>query len=216
MNTKSQRMITVPKAVINRLPMYHRFLHQLLEEGTERISSRQLSQLMRITSSQLRQDLSHFGEFGQQGYGYRVETLYRAISGILGLDNNYTAVIVGAGNIGRAIINYGGFRRRGLKVIGIFDSNPKVIGQSLGNLTILNVEKLSVFLKEHPVDIGVISTPVHSAQEVANILMQAGVRGIWNFAPIMLERKNDVIIEDIHLGDSLMTLFYKLNRQEGE
>jgi redox-sensing transcriptional repressor len=216
MNTKSQRMITVPKAVINRLPMYHRFLHQLLEEGTERISSRQLSQLMRITSSQLRQDLSYFGEFGQQGYGYRVETLYRAISGILGLDNNYTAVIVGAGNIGRAIINYGGFRRRGLKVIGIFDSNPKVIGQSLGNLTILNVEKLSVFLKEHPVDIGVISTPVHSAQEVANILMQAGVRGIWNFAPIMLERKNDVIIEDIHLGDSLMTLFYKLNRQEGE
>ena len=216
MNTKSQRMITVPKAVINRLPMYHRFLHQLLEEGTERISSRQLSQLMRITSSQLRQDLSYFGEFGQQGYGYRVETLYKAISGILGLDNNYTAVIVGAGNIGRAIINYGGFRRRGLKVIGIFDSNPKVIGQSLGNLTILNVEKLSVFLKEHPVDIGVISTPVHSAQEVANILMQAGVRGIWNFAPIMLERKNDVIIEDIHLGDSLMTLFYKLNRQEGE
>ena len=215
MNTKSQRMITVPKAVINRLPMYHRFYISCLRKERKG-SLRQLSQLMRITSSQLRQDLSYFGEFGQQGYGYRVETLYRAISGILGLDNNYTAVIVGAGNIGRAIINYGGFRRRGLKVIGIFDSNPKVIGQSLGNLTILNVEKLSVFLKEHPVDIGVISTPVHSAQEVANILMQAGVRGIWNFAPIMLERKNDVIIEDIHLGDSLMTLFYKLNRQEGE
>lgn len=215
-NTKSHKMITVPKAVINRLPMYHRFLHQLLEEGIERISSRELSQLMKITSSQLRQDLSYFGEFGQQGYGYRVETLYRAISGILGLENNYTAVIVGAGNIGRAIINYGGFRRRGLKIIGVFDSNPQVIGQPIGNLTVLNVEELSVFLKDHPVDIGVISTPVHSAQEVANILMRAGVRGIWNFAPIMLEKINDVIIEDIHLGDSLMTLFFKLNAKEGK
>ncbi|NLT94502.1 MAG: redox-sensing transcriptional repressor Rex [Clostridia bacterium] len=209
-------MVTVPKAVINRLPMYHRFLYQLLLEGKEKISSQELSQLMRITSSQLRQDLSYFGEFGQQGYGYRVETLYQAISGILGLEKQYTAVIVGAGNIGRAIVNYPGFSRRGLKITGIFDNNPKNIGSQVGNLTVMDVEHLADFLKKYPVQIGIVSTPVQAAQKVAYILMKSGVRGIWNFAPIMLEKNGDVVVEDIHLGDSLLTLFYRLNEKEGK
>jgi redox-sensing transcriptional repressor len=215
MENKFNRMITVPKVVINRLPMYHRFLQQLLEEGIEKISSRELSQLMKITSSQLRQDLSYFGEFGQQGYGYRVETLYQAISGILGLENYYTAVIVGAGNIGRAIVNYPNFRRRGLNLIGIFDNDPNVIGSQVGNLKVINVNQLTDFLSKNPVDIGIICTPGQSAQKVADILTMSGISGIWNFAPIMLETNKDVIVEDIHLGDSLLTLFYKLNVKKG-
>jgi len=192
--------------------MYHRFLQQLLEKGEERISSRELSQLMGITSSQLRQDLSYFGEFGQQGYGYRVETLFQEISAILGLEKTYTAVIVGAGNMGKAIINYPGFSRRGLKVVGIFDKNPEIIGDQVAGLPIMDVAHLAEFLKANPVEVGIITTPAQAAQEIADILIHSGVRGIWNFAPVMLAANKQVVIEDIHVGDSLMTLFFKLNK----
>ncbi|MGI6225305.1 MAG: redox-sensing transcriptional repressor Rex [Peptococcales bacterium] len=213
-DVKSTGIITVPKAVIKRLPMYHRFLQQLLEEGEERISSRELSQLMGITSSQLRQDLSYFGEFGQQGYGYKVKTLFEEISIILGLENTYGAVLIGAGNMGRAIVNYKGFSRRGLEIVGIFDNNPEIVGTHLNDLVIMDVGQLEEFLKNHSVQVGIITTPAKAAQEIANILIHGGVLGIWNFAPVMLAATKQVIIEDIHVGDSLMTLFFKLKKAE--
>jgi redox-sensing transcriptional repressor len=207
-------MVTVPKAVIKRLPMYFRFINQLIEQGTERISSRELSQLMGITSSQLRQDLSYFGEFGQQGYGYKVVTLKQAISSIIGLEKIYNAIIVGAGNMGKAIAGYPGFSRRGLKIIGIFDNNPEIIGNKLGSLDVLDVKTLPEFLNKNPVEVGIITTPASVAQEIADILITAGVKGIWNFAPVLLHGNKNVIIEDIHVGDSLMTLFFKLNKNK--
>lgn len=214
MDSKPIRMVTVPKAVIKRLPMYFRFINQLIEQGTERISSRELSQLMGITSSQLRQDLSYFGEFGQQGYGYKVVTLKQAISSIIGLEKIYNAVIVGAGNMGKAIAGYPGFSRRGLKIIGIFDNDPEIIGNKLGSLDVLDVKTLPEFLNKNPVEVGIITTPASVAQEIADILITAGVKGIWNFAPVLLHGNKNVIIEDIHVGDSLMTLFFKLNKNK--
>lgn len=214
MDTRGSKIVTVPKAVIKRLPMYHRFLQQLLENGEERISSRELSQLMGITSSQLRQDLSYFGEFGQQGYGYRVETLFSEISMILGLEKTYEAVLVGVGNMGRAIINYQGFSRRGLKIVGIFDNNPEIIGSFINDLVIKDVAQLAEFLKCRSVQVGIITAPAQVAQEIADILIYSGVSGIWNFAPVMLSTNKQVFIEDIHVGDSLMTLFFKLNKGE--
>ncbi|MDK2823364.1 MAG: redox-sensing transcriptional repressor [Clostridia bacterium] len=214
MDSKPIRMVTVPKAVIKRLPMYFRFINQLIEQGTERISSRELSQLMGITSSQLRQDLSYFGEFGQQGYGYKVVTLKQAISSIIGLEKIYNAIIVGAGNMGKAIAGYPGFSRRGLKIIGIFDNNPEIIGNKLGSLDVLDVKTLPEFLNKNPVEVGIITTPASVAQEIADILITAGVKGIWNFAPVLLHGNKNVIIEDIHVGDSLMTLFFKLNKNK--
>ncbi|MFZ7102261.1 MAG: redox-sensing transcriptional repressor Rex [Peptococcaceae bacterium] len=208
MDTKP--ILTVPKAVIKRLPMYHRFLTQLLQQGIERISSRELSQLMGITSSQLRQDLSYFGEFGQQGYGYRVEILDQAICSILGLEKNYQAVIVGAGNMGRAIAGYSGFSRRGLKIVGIFDSNPNLVGNEVGDLSVQDVKFLPGFLAANSIEIGIITTPASAAQGVADILMEHNIKGIWNFAPTALHGNKKVVIEDMHIGDSLLTLFYKI------
>ncbi|MFZ5942776.1 MAG: redox-sensing transcriptional repressor Rex [Bacillota bacterium] len=212
MDRKLNKMLAVPKAVIKRLPMYHRFLNSLMEQGVERISSQELSQLMGITSSQLRQDLSYFGEFGQQGYGYRLETLYQAISEILGLEKVYHAVIVGAGNMGKAIAGYPGFERRGLNILGIFDNDPELFGKTIGYLDIRDTKTLPQFLEKHPVEIGIITTPAFAAQGVADIFMDMGIKGIWNFAPVALNSRKGVVIEDIHVGDSLMTLFFKLNK----
>jgi len=215
MDSKSIRMVSVPKAVIKRLPMYHRFLNELAEKRVERISSRELSQLMGITSSQLRQDLSYFGEFGQQGYGYSVEILHRAIGEILGLEKTYQGVIIGGGNIGKAIANYPGFYRRGLYITAVLDIDPQVIGTRVGgDIPVLDIKNLPDFLTENKVEVGIIATPALVAQELTDILITNGVKGIWNFAPVTLKGPKDVIIEDTHLGDSLLTLFYKLKRND--
>ena len=204
-------MITVPRAVIKRLPMYHRFLNQLVQEKVEKISSRELSQLMGITSSQLRQDLSHFGEFGQQGYGYNVLDLNQAICNILGLEKAYKAVIVGGGNIGKAIANYAGFKRRGLEILRIFDIDQQLIGHEVNGVIVEDLKGLAVFLDQENIDIGIIATPAEVAQEAAQVLMAKGVKGIWNFAPVTIKGSKGVIIEDIFLGDSLLQLFYRLS-----
>lgn len=201
-------------AVIKRLPRYYRYLGDLLENGITRISSNDLSKRMNVTASQIRQDLNKFGCFGQQGYGYNVEMLYEEIKKILGLDREYNLIIIGGGNLGQALANYANFQKRGFKFIGIFDKNPKLIGISIRGLEIMDVATLDDFLKNNKVDIAVLSIPKNNAHEIAPILVENGVKGIWNFSHVDLHTPDDVIVENVHLTDSLMTLSYKLSNME--
>lgn len=206
--------IMAPLVVVRRLPMYYRHLVLLKEKGVERISSRELSRMMGITSSQLRQDLSYFGEFGQQGYGYRVGDLYQAICEILGLEKEYRAVLVGVGNLGRALLNYDNFRKRGLSPVGIFDCDPGLIGEKVGGLVVKSVDELPSFLGTNDIEVGIITTPAASAQEVAQVLAGGGVKGIWNFAPCAI-CVPDVVVENAHLGDGLLRLFFLMKHEGG-
>ena len=198
-------------AVIKRLPRYYRYLGDLLDNGIIRISSNDLSKRMNITASQIRQDLNKFGCFGQQGYGYNVELLYEEIKKILGLDKVYNLIIIGGGNIGQALANYSNFQKRGFNFIGIFDKNPRLIGINIRGLEIMDIAKLDGFLKSNKVDIAVLSLPKTNAELVAPVLIENGIKGIWNFSHVDLETPDDVIVENVHLTDSLMTLSYKLN-----
>lgn len=200
-------------AVIKRLPRYYRYLGDLLDNGIYRISSNDLSKKMNVTASQIRQDLNKFGCFGQQGYGYNVEMLYEEIKKILGLDRIYNLIIIGAGNLGQALANYANFGRRGFKFIGIFDKNPKVIGLNIHGLEVMDVTYLNTFLKENKVDIAVLAIPKTNATKISSILVENGVKGIWNFSHIDLNTPDDVIVENAHLTESLMTLSYKLSEK---
>lgn len=205
---------SVSLAVIKRLPRYYRYLGDLLDNGITRISSKELSNKMHITASQIRQDLNNFGCFGQQGYGYNVELLYNEIKKILGLDKEYSIVIIGAGNIGQALANYVNFERRGFYFKAIFDINPKLIGMTIRGIEVRDVDTLPEYLKNNPIDIAVLALPKANAKEVASIVTNSGVKGIWNFSHIDLEKKAGVKFENVHLTDSLMTLSYKLNEDE--
>ncbi len=163
-----------------------------------------------FTASQIRQDLNCFGDFGQQGYGYNVKDLYNEISGILGLTQDYKTIIIGAGNIGQAIANYTRFERLGFSLDGIFDANPKLIGLRLRDVEIDDIDNLPAFLHSNKIDIGIICVPKNSAQKVASLLVENGVKGIWNFAPTDLIVPNDVVVENVHLSESLLTLTYLL------
>ena len=201
----------VPSAVIKRLPRYHRYLGDLLADGRLRISSAELSKIMNVTASQIRQDLNCFGGFGQQGYGYNIKYLYGKISELLGVTEGYTAVIVGAGNLGKALASTRMFDRRGVKRIALFDVNEKIIGTEIYGIPVYSVDELYDFCKKEKVDIAVLTVPKEAAYSVAKTLAYAGVRGIWNFANMELELdENSVIVENMHLGDSLMTLSYKI------
>lgn len=207
----------ISMAVIKRLPKYHRYLSELLRNEVDRISSKELSEKIGFTASQIRQDLNCFGDFGQQGYGYNVKDLYNEISGILGLSGDYSTIIIGAGNIGQAIANYTRFEKLGFKLIGIFDANPKLIGLKIRDVEIKDIDYLEEFLNNSAVDIGIICVPTNNAQKVSNMLVNGGVKGIWNFAPIDLSVPKDVIVENVHLSESLLTLSYLLkNRDEEE
>lgn len=201
-------------AVIKRLPRYYRYLGDLLDNGITRISSKDLSKKMNATASQIRQDLNNFGCFGQQGYGYNVELLYEEIKKILGLDKTYNLVIVGAGNIGQALANYTNFQRRGFNFIGIFDINPKLIGINIRGLEIMDIEELRTFISENQVDIAVLTLPRNNAIKIAQIVIDCGVKGIWNFSHVDLKTPESVVVENVHLTDSLMTLSYKLNNKD--
>ena len=208
---------TVSGAVIKRLPRYHRYLGDLLREGKLRISSAELSRLMNVTASQIRQDLNCFGGFGQQGYGYNVKYLYGKISELLGVEKGYAAVIVGAGNLGRALASTHMFERRGVNRIAMFDSNPELIGKSYSDIPVYDVKNLSDFCKREKVSIGVITVPKEAAHDVCRVLIDAGVKGLWNFANMELRfPQDDVIVENIHLGDSLMKLCYELKTKDEE
>ena len=202
----------VSPTVIRRLPRYHRFLGELLRKNQLRISSAELSELMDVTASQIRQDLNCFGGFGQQGYGYNVKYLYEQIGNLLGTQENYNAIILGAGNLGRALVNSHMFERRGVTRIAMFDVDPKVIGQTIAGLPVYSMDELERFCEENRVDIGVLTTPKDAAVEVAKRLIDAGVEGIWNFSnmEITLPRRSPVRIENMHMGDSLMLLCYAL------
>lgn len=204
----------ISMAVIKRLPKYQRYLGELLANDVDRISSKDLSERIGFTASQIRQDLNNFGDFGQQGYGYNVKDLYNQISAILGLTKEYKTVIIGAGNIGQAVANYTKFDKLGFKLSGIFDANPKLIGIKIRDIEIQDIDTLESFLKSNSVDIGIICVPKVNAQKVCNSLVSNGVKGIWNFAPLDLEAPEGVVIENVHLSESLLTLTYLLNDNE--
>ena len=207
----------VSSAVIKRLPRYHRYLGELLREGTLRISSAQLSRLMNVTASQIRQDLNCFGGFGQQGYGYNVKYLHGKISELLGVNEGYKAVIVGAGNLGRALAATHMFERRGVKRVAMFDVNPAVIGTKICGTPVYPISELGEFCTKERITIGVLSVPKEAAYEVTEVMVKAGVKGIWNFANMELKVESpDVIVENIHLGDSLMKLCYEIKTMEEE
>lgn len=205
-------------AVIKRLPRYYRYLRELLENDVVRISSRELSKKMEVTASQIRQDLNNFGGFGQQGYGYNVEHLYQEIGRILGLEKQYSVIIVGAGNLGQALANYSDFEKRGFIVHGIFDVNPRLVGMTVRGIEIKDIGEMEEIVKTKDIDIAVLTIPKQKAVRVANDLVNWGIKGIWNFAPIDLKLKisSHVVVENVHLSDSLMTLSYTLNARLNE
>ena len=206
----------ISKAVVKRLPRYYRYLGELMEEKVERISSSDLSKKMHVTASQIRQDLNNFGGFGQQGYGYNVEYLYSEIGKILGLDTIHPMIILGAGNLGQALANYGDFEKRGFRLVGIFDVNPVLEGISVRGIEIQMISKLPEFIRENQVEIAILTLPKNKAKEMAKVLIENGIKAIWNFAHTDLDAPEDVIVENVHLSESLMALSYNLSQYRNE
>ena len=198
----------ISMAVIRRLPKYYRYLGELLDNDVQRISSKVLSEIIGFTASQIRQDLNNFGGFGQQGYGYNVEALHKEIGKILGLDRPYNAVLIGVGNLGQAITNYSGFRNSGFEIKALFDANPRMIGLKIRELEILDSDIIEDYIKEHEIDIAIVCIPKNGAQELINRIVGAGIKGIWNFAPIDPEVPKGIIVENVNLTESLFTLSY--------
>ena len=202
----------ISQAVILRLPRYYRYLGELLENGVERISSNDLSKRMKVTASQIRQDLNNFGGFGQQGYGYNVKYLYTEIGKILGLEEDHKIIIIGAGNLGQALANYAAFEKRGFILTGIFDVNPRLEGVAIRGVPIRMMDELKSFVQKNDVEIAVLTIPKEKAIEVANMLVENGVRAIWNFAHTDLNMPDNIIVENVHLSESLMQLSYNISR----
>ena len=202
----------ISQAVIGRLPRYFRYLGELKAEGVERISSQELSELMKVTASQIRQDFNNFGGFGQQGYGYNVEYLYQEIGKILGLDRKHNFVIIGAGNLGRALGNYLNFERRGFIFRGIFDQDESMAGQEVRGIRVMGMKDLEKFLQNNDIDIAVLTLPKAGAAEIVDMLVRNGVRAFWNFAHVDLNVPDGIQVENVHLSDSLMKLSYNISR----
>ncbi|MGN0341601.1 MAG: redox-sensing transcriptional repressor Rex [Roseburia sp.] len=201
----------ISQAVIRRMPRYYRYLGELLDEGVERISSNELSARMRVTASQIRQDLNNFGGFGQQGYGYNVKYLYEEIGKIMGLNEQHNIIVIGAGNLGQAIANYMKFEKLGFVIIGIFDINPSLKGKEIRGNKIAMLDELDDFVARNKVDIATLTMPKENAADVANRLVRLGIRAIWNFAHVDLDLLDqDVVVENVHLSDSLMQLSYNI------
>ncbi len=209
-----ERFSNISMAVVRRLPKYYRHLGEIKKKDIKRVSSQELSKITGFTASQIRQDLNCFGGFGQQGYGYNVDDLYQEIGNILGLNRIYKTVIVGAGNLGQAIANYSFFEKSGFIIKGMFDINPKVIGLKINDKKVYDIEELVEFIKDNEIDIGIISTPKNQCQKVAEALSQGGVKAIWNFAPSDIKVSDDILVENVHLSESLFTLSYLLKEKE--
>ncbi len=213
----SSERTNVSAAVIRRLPRYFRYLRELIREGKMRISSSELSARMSVTASQIRQDLNCFGGFGQQGYGYNVNYLYARICELLGVGAGIRAVIIGAGDLGRALVRAPMFEKRGVDVVAMFDVNPALIGRIVGGVMIRDMMTLEAFCRELPIDMAVLTLPKDQAAEVSEQLVACGVRGLWNFTGKDLSvDSNAVAVENVHLGDSLMILNYKLCQSKPE
>ncbi len=200
----------ISDAVVHRLPKYYRYLSELEAAGIERVSSSRMSTDMSLNASQIRRDLNCFGGFGQQGYGYQVNRLKQEIMKILGIGSSYKAVIVGAGNIGQALLKYKNFDEEGYHIVAVFDADPSLIGREIGSLTVRPMSELPKALRENVVDIGIIAVPKSYAQKLADDLVSMGVRGIWNFAPVDVEARKGISVENVHLSDSLYILSYHM------
>ncbi len=205
---------SVSPVVIKRLPRYYRYLGELLGRGVARISSKDLSTLMGVTASQIRQDLNCFGGFGQQGYGYNVAELHKQIANILGLDRGYKTIIVGAGNLGKALAKHSNFRKRGFNLVGIFDADENLVGKEINGIAVQSSAAMDDFVKESKPDIAILALPKSAVEAEANRLVSLGVKGIWNFSYGELHLPDGVAVENVHLSDSLMTLSYKLTEIE--
>ncbi len=203
----------VSSSVINRLPRYYRYLTDLEANGIDRISSKELSRKMGLTASQIRQDLNCFGGFGQQGYGYNVKHLYNEIAGILGLGSRYKAILVGAGNMGQALIQNITFEKRGFSLIGVFDNDPKKIGTEIKDFTIMDFAEVAGFIEKNQPTMAIISTPRIAANQVAGELIKLGIKAFLNFTSAEITSSDDVVVENIHLSDGLMRLCYKISAQ---
>ncbi|MBQ3665265.1 MAG: redox-sensing transcriptional repressor Rex [Lachnospiraceae bacterium] len=203
---------SISRAVVKRLPRYHRYLGELMESGVERISSGDLSQRMNVTASQIRQDLNNFGGFGQQGYGYNVEYLYTEIGKILGVDKKHGMIVIGAGNLGQAIANYTNFEKRGFVVKGLFDKNEALFGKKVPEIEVLPMTQLKEFIADNNIEIAALTLPKHEAVKVAEEIVGYGIKAIWNFAHTDLQLPKEIVIENVHLSESLMRLSYNLTR----
>ena len=202
----------ISQAVIRRMPRYYRYLGELLDAGVERISSNDLSLRMNVTASQIRQDLN---KFGQQGYGYNVKYLYEEIGKILGLNQQHNIIVIGAGNLGQALANYVKFEKLGFMIIGLFDVNPALDGVTVRGIKIRMLDELEDFCRENKVDIAALTMPKEKADAIANRLVGLGIHAIWNFAHVDLELINkDVVVENVHLSDSLMQLSYNIVKNQ--
>ncbi len=204
----------ISQAVVSRLPRYYRYLGDLKDQGIERISSAELSRIMRVTASQIRQDFNHFGGFGQQGYGYNVEYLHEEIGKILGLDRDHRLVLVGAGNLGSALINYMNFKNRGFFFQAAFDANEELHGRTLGGIKVYPMDELVSFIENNDIEIVVLAIPRTAAVKVAEMVSGTGISAIWNFAHIDLQVPDRIQVENVHLSDSLMRLTYSIRRYE--
>lgn len=202
-------------SVIKRLPKYYRYLESINDKGIIRVSSKELSEITGLTASQIRQDLNHFGCFGQQGYGYNVSELISELSKIIGVDKKYSMVLIGYGNIGHALYKYRSFRDLGYEFKSVFDKDPDLVSEKIdGEVEVKNIDELEDYLKKEKIDIGIIATPKEVAQDICDKLCEGGVKGIWNFSPVDLKVKNGVVIESVHLDESLFTLTYFMNSPE--
>ena len=196
----------ISETVIRRMPVYHRYLKELIDTGIERVSSKELSQITGFSASQIRQDLNNFGGFGQQGYGYNTKALKEQVDKILGIDRSYKSIVIGAGRLGQAIARYNGFRDSGFNVISLFDIKDDI--EDISGIKVRNMKDLEKYIKDEKVDVAIITVPKESLEDVANRVIDAGVKGIWNFAPYDLKGPQGVIVENIRLNDSLLTLSY--------
>ncbi len=209
----AKQAISTP--VIRRLPRYYRFLGELENENVERISSRELAQRMGLSASQIRQDFNCFGGFGQQGYGYHVRALREQIGNILGVNERTGVILIGAGNLGKAVAAHLDFKKRGCELVGVFDSNPQLQGSAVAGLPISSMDSLGEFCRTHQPQVAVLCIPKGAAQELTDQLLSLGICGFWNFSHYDLRINNpDIIVENVHLGDSLMTLAYCMHHRE--
>ncbi len=204
----------VSSQVIKRLPRYYRFLGELEAKGTIRISSRELSQKMGFTASQIRQDLNCFGGFGQQGYGYNVPELRSTIGNILGINAANPTVLIGAGNLGKALTVHMDFSKRGFKLIGVFDNSPEICGSDISGVTVTHIDKLEEFCAKNKPVCAILCIPKTAAEKLVSRLVKCGIKAFWNFSHYDLSVSEGVIVENVHLSDSLMTLAYGLNNSE--
>lgn len=204
----------ISTAVIRRLPRYFRYLYDLINLDIKRISSKELSERMGITASQIRQDLNCFGGFGQQGYGYNVEILFDEISKILGINTRFKCIIIGAGNMGNALSNYENFKRRGYDIVGIFDVDKKKVGTTVNGIKVFHMDDIEEYIAENKIDIAILTVPGRAINDLINKIRSSGLKGIWNFSPTDLKLGDDIMVENVHLSDSLMVLGYGIHEKE--